>query len=280
MPNREGALMARTRQIKPAFFKNELLAECNVFARLLFIGMWTLADKEGRLEDRPMRIKAEVFPYDNIDVKDLLSSLSEKGFIKRYEILGQSVIQILNFVKHQHIHNKEQDSELPEYKEEYKLQEKPPTSTVQQPNLPPLTTLNPIPNYPTSELPKPDQQEKLTLPDWLPKKEWSDYCKHRGKKLTDQAKTLQLTKLGKWVKQGHDPIEIINESIMNGWQGLFEPKGNKNGKPISELRGHAAAAELGKAARRIIEQNKLQGQSTDATAFYNVERIGMFADSD
>jgi hypothetical protein len=54
--------MARTRSIKPSFFKNEFLAECEPMARLLFIGLWTLADSQGRMEFRPMRIRAELFP--------------------------------------------------------------------------------------------------------------------------------------------------------------------------------------------------------------------------
>jgi len=33
-------------------------------ARLLYPGLWMLADREGRLEDRPLRIKAEILPYD------------------------------------------------------------------------------------------------------------------------------------------------------------------------------------------------------------------------
>ena len=39
--------MSRSRNIKPGFFKNEHLAECQPLARLLFIGLWTLADREG-----------------------------------------------------------------------------------------------------------------------------------------------------------------------------------------------------------------------------------------
>jgi hypothetical protein len=33
--------------------------------RLLFTGLWCLADREGRLEDRPAEIKAEIFSYDD-----------------------------------------------------------------------------------------------------------------------------------------------------------------------------------------------------------------------
>ena len=45
--------MARARNIKPGFFRNADLVEMPIEARLLFIGLWTLADRSGRLEDRP-----------------------------------------------------------------------------------------------------------------------------------------------------------------------------------------------------------------------------------
>lgn len=50
--------MARARNIKPAFFMNDELAEIDPLGRLLFIGLWTIADREGRLEDRPARHKS------------------------------------------------------------------------------------------------------------------------------------------------------------------------------------------------------------------------------
>lgn len=105
--------MARARNIKPAFFKNEDLAECSFAARLLYAGCWTLADREGRLEDRPKRIKAELFAFDSIDVEPLLEELASKGFIVRYKVGGVAVILIPTFLKHQNPHHREQPSELP-----------------------------------------------------------------------------------------------------------------------------------------------------------------------
>lgn len=105
--------MARARNIKPGVFKNELLAEMPAFTRLLFIGLWTLADREGRLEDRPKRIKIELFPFDNDDIESALVALCEAGFIHRYSINGVSVISVVNFFKHQTPHGTEKDSDLP-----------------------------------------------------------------------------------------------------------------------------------------------------------------------
>lgn len=73
-----------------------------------------MADKEGRLEDRPLRVKAEVFPYrEGLDVNGYLTQLERWGFIHRYEVAGLRVIQVVNFQKHQSPHHTERASELP-----------------------------------------------------------------------------------------------------------------------------------------------------------------------
>ena len=105
--------MPRARNIKPGFFMNEDLAECDLAARLLFIGLWCLADREGRLEDRPKRIGAFVFPYEQYDIDNLLDQLAERGFIIRYQVDGKKYIQVVNFKKHQNPHVREAASEIP-----------------------------------------------------------------------------------------------------------------------------------------------------------------------
>ena len=106
--------MARARNIKPGLFSNELLVELPAFDRLAFIGLWCLADREGRLEDRVKRIKIELFPCDDYDVEAGLMRLADSGFISRYQVAGYSVIEIVNFQKHQSPHGSEKDSTLPD----------------------------------------------------------------------------------------------------------------------------------------------------------------------
>ena len=106
--------MARARNIKPSFFMNEDLIELPFEARLLFIGLWTLADREGRLENRPKKIKMSLFPADEINVSEQLSNLSKYGFIQCYHSNDLNVIQIVNFAKHQVPHGLEKDSLLPD----------------------------------------------------------------------------------------------------------------------------------------------------------------------
>jgi hypothetical protein len=108
--------MARSRTIKPGFFMNESLGALAPICRLLFVGLWTVADREGRLEDRPARIRAEVLPYDDLtlgQLDELLGQLDGAGFIVRYEIDGHKCIQVLNFGKHQKPHPNERASGLP-----------------------------------------------------------------------------------------------------------------------------------------------------------------------
>jgi len=103
----------RSRGIKPGFFKNEDLGNLQPICRILYIGLWCLADREGRLEDRPTRIKVEVLPYDECDVDVELSHLMNSKFINRYEVNGGKYIEIMNFKKHQYPHVKESESFIP-----------------------------------------------------------------------------------------------------------------------------------------------------------------------
>ena len=90
--------MARARNIKPDLFKNEVLGVADPLVTLLFEGLWLLADREGRLEDRPLRIKAEIFPYrDGLDIESLLNWLVDNEFIVRYTCEGKRYIQVNNF---------------------------------------------------------------------------------------------------------------------------------------------------------------------------------------
>lgn len=105
--------MARIRTIKPDFFINDQLAELDPLVRIFYIGLWTQADREGRMEERQRRLKAAILPYDECDVESMLSALVGSGHIDRYEVDGQSYIQVLNFSRHQSPNMKEKPSTIP-----------------------------------------------------------------------------------------------------------------------------------------------------------------------
>ena len=53
--------------------------------------------------DRPKWIKAEVFPYDSVEVEPLLQELERAKLIRRYENDGVKVVWCINFKKHHNI---------------------------------------------------------------------------------------------------------------------------------------------------------------------------------
>ena len=99
--------MARSRNIKPAFFENELLGELPALDRLAFIAMWTIADFKGCFEYRPKRLKLKLLPYDDCDIEKIVGRLEQSGFLKKYSIAENDYIKIINFSVHQNPHIKE-----------------------------------------------------------------------------------------------------------------------------------------------------------------------------
>jgi len=170
--------MARARNIKPAFFTSEQLAECEPLARLLFAGLWTVADRNGRLEDRPKRIKIEVLPYDDCDCESLLKQLAGQGLIIRYDAEGQDIIEIPGFLRHQKPHLKEIPGKLPPQPRQKSDQHQPrsvPAPTKASTN--PSDSLNPL----TSSL-NPDSlsPDSLSLDSPIPHPSKETYVEQKG----------------------------------------------------------------------------------------------------
>lgn len=104
----------RARSLKPAIFKNELLAVADPVYALTFIGLWCAADRDGRLEDRPARLHFEINPGRAFDQTERsLCWLTENGFIQRYQVDGNAYICIPAFSKHQTPHQNEKPSGIP-----------------------------------------------------------------------------------------------------------------------------------------------------------------------
>jgi hypothetical protein len=77
------------------------------------------------------------------------------------------------------------------------------------------------------------------LPDWLSAEIWSSWVAYRRdlKKpiKSQQTVTQAINLLDRCRLNGYAPEEIINRSIANGWQGLFEPNGVKP-QPSQQVR--------------------------------------------
>ena len=70
--------MARKRMIDPSIWINEDFGTLSNLAKLVFIGLFSLADDEGRGKSSPAYIKAVLFPYnDDLRIADIEKALSE-----------------------------------------------------------------------------------------------------------------------------------------------------------------------------------------------------------
>ena len=111
--------MSRIRTVKPELFKHEELFDAELDSglplRLAFIGLFTVADCEGRFKWRPRTLKLEVLPHDTVDFAQVLQALEQSGFIQSYSVDGERYGWIPNFKKHQRLQTKElaAGSELP-----------------------------------------------------------------------------------------------------------------------------------------------------------------------
>lgn len=107
--------MPRARNIKPALFTDAKLGRADPLLMILFTSLWCLADREGRLKDDPDEIWVYTFPFKpDIKVTNLLDELQRMSLIIRYKVGGVSLIQVINFTKHQRPHHTEKKSTLPE----------------------------------------------------------------------------------------------------------------------------------------------------------------------
>jgi hypothetical protein len=108
--------MARIRTIKPSFWKDQKVGRLQRDARLMFIGLWNLADDEGVVCGDASAIKSELFPFDERlrlkTVEVWITQLIEALMIIPLNYQDESYYLIRTFKNHQSI-NKPLESKIP-----------------------------------------------------------------------------------------------------------------------------------------------------------------------
>ncbi len=107
--------MARKRQIDPGIWTSDQFTEIEPPARLLFIGLISFADDEGRLKGSPKYLKAIIFPGDTMPLEHVTQwrdSIISAGLAQLYSVNGVDYIWLPTYYKHQYI-SKRIPSELP-----------------------------------------------------------------------------------------------------------------------------------------------------------------------
>jgi hypothetical protein len=99
--------------------------------------------------------------------------------------------------------------------------------------LPPPTPQKPKPavasGKPAGKPVKADAVPMPDLPDWVPPDAWAGFLanrEHLKKPMTPHAAVLIFSKLKALSLAGHPPGDVLNQSTMCGWQGVFKLKGD------------------------------------------------------
>jgi len=106
----------RIRSIKPQFFLDSKILDLPPLARLLFIGLWCCADREGRMHYDPRELRRQVLPDETQSVFDeMFGALTASNLIRLYAVENSSYVDIPHFLAHQVPYHKEQPSVIPSH---------------------------------------------------------------------------------------------------------------------------------------------------------------------
>lgn len=73
----------------------------------------------------------------------------------------------------------------------------------------------------------------IEIPSWVPLELWVDWLEIRDKRKTpntERALKIALGRLSQLREDGHDPQDVIETAVVNGWKSFFPPRsGNQRG---------------------------------------------------
>ncbi|MBM3862265.1 MAG: hypothetical protein FJ395_21800, partial [Verrucomicrobia bacterium] len=102
----------RIRCIKPEFWADEQIASWPPLSRLAYVALWNEADDSGRLRANSIYLKSRLFPYDDLNMAEVLRPVIESGKLIQYEVDGQRYGYLPRFNSHQVV-NRPSPSKLP-----------------------------------------------------------------------------------------------------------------------------------------------------------------------
>ena len=113
--------MARKRMIDPNIWQSEDFSKLSTLGKLVFIGLFSLADDEGRGRSNPVYLKSTLFPYEegirSADIDKTLSEISSNMSVIFYSYDGSSYYSLYNWNTWQKI-DRPTESKIPEYDKE------------------------------------------------------------------------------------------------------------------------------------------------------------------
>ena len=218
-----------TRYLKPGVRDSDTIDGLSPMAEVLFYRLLVTVDDFGRFDARPSMIKSQCFPIKDAVTAArcvaLMAELADAGLIELYQFAGKSYLQMCKWDNAP----RSKVSKFPSvYDEDIQVN----ADVCNPPTVLPVTVTVTETETETPAL------RAFVLPDWIPKETWQAYCKVRtGKKAKNEPHALGLIvkDLETFRSDGHDPVEVLNNSIKSGWAGVFAPKASPFAKPAPNL---------------------------------------------
>jgi Arc/MetJ-type ribon-helix-helix transcriptional regulator len=250
----------RIRSIKPELFEDEALGECSRDARLLFVGLISHSDDEGRQRAAPRKLLGYVFPFDEEvssgDVRGWLEELEGWGLVQLYDIRGQSFLQIRNWTKHQRV-------------------EKPRPSSIPPP--PRLADGNFPATLPTDKDKDKDKEEDKDKENgYVEASElireafayWQTHCKHPQAKLTSDRRAKMVAR----VHEGRT-LDEFKRAIDGAVRGAFV---NADGKRFDDIElicrtGSKFEDFMGRLSQQTVPDARQQRRERSAQALERLQ---------
>jgi hypothetical protein len=245
--------MPRIRTIKPSFWKDQKVGRLKRDVRLMFIGLWNLADDDGVVCADYLIIKSELFPFDEDlrvkTIQDWIAQLIEALMIIPFTFNGESYYVIRTFKAHQSI-NRPQESKIP-------------TEIIQK-----VLAEHSMNTHGTVTAGKERKRmegkgkEEVSFSFKNPfsdnfSKEWELWKKFKGEQfsffyktaISEQAAVNELVNLSKGDETA--AVKIIRASIANGWKGFFELKIENNGNSEAQRKSGSQSESVRSAFSKI-----------------------------
>jgi len=200
-------------------------------AEVFFTRLIMKADDYGLYYGNPKLLNSALFPlkdYDNSKVLAWLNECVKAGIIRKYSVDGKDYIQIPGFDQRLRL----MKSKFPEPSNTTEFHA--PSNDGQVTDVCPPETKRSRNEVEEETETKPKGSLRAVVDTsifgeelkaaW---EEWEQYQKEKKKKLTPSTAKKQIKFLGG--RAGPEAVAIINQSITNGWTGLFELKTTING---------------------------------------------------
>lgn len=221
--------MARKRMIDPNIWQSEDFSHLSVLARLVFIGLFSNADDEGRGRAKPNYIKSTLFPYDAdmrvTDIERALSEISSHMSVAFYSHNQKEYYCLTHWDKWQRV-DRPQKSLIPAFGEGSELIRGTPgedsAKTCRTPGEDPADARGTIAPNRSKENKSKENEDKNNAGAY--EEALVAFLEHRrakGKPMTEYAKERLREKLSRMAGDDDTKAAILNQSILKGWTDVY-----------------------------------------------------------